>query len=230
MQAAELVGPVGSAYRDCRLRITGLVADLDAQRAAAPVPACPGWSVHDVVAHLSGGIADALEGRLEGAGSDAWTAAQVERRRQMPLSEVVREWAGNAPAVEALMDGAGAIGRQAVADVVNHEHDIRGALGRPAARRSDAVLIGLGFVADRLLWTAAELDLSLGIVCSDGTRFGADPADVTLTGEPFELLRAITGRRSVEQLRAMRWQGDGDAAIPAFWWDPVHPPEVAVDE
>jgi uncharacterized protein (TIGR03083 family) len=222
--------PVGSAYRDCRQRITGLVDGLDVRRAATAVPACPGWSVHDVVAHLSGGIADALAGRLEGAGSDAWTAAQVEQRREMPLAEVVREWTTNAPAVEALMDGAGAIGRQAVADVVNHEHDIRGALGCPGARRSEAVMIGLGFVVDRLLWTAAELDLALGIECADGTRFGADPADITLTGEPFELLRAITGRRSVEQLRAMRWQGDGDAAIPAFWWDPVRPAEVAIDE
>jgi hypothetical protein len=32
-------------------------------------------SVHDVVAHLAGTVTDVLGGRLDGVGSDPWTAA-----------------------------------------------------------------------------------------------------------------------------------------------------------
>src|SRR5437867_3029300 len=105
---------VAAAYSGCRQRINELVKDLDRGGAAIRVPACPDWSVHDVVAHLSGGVADALAGRLSGAASDTWTAAQVEVRRGLPLTEVLDEWNANAPKVEPLMDGAGELGRQAV--------------------------------------------------------------------------------------------------------------------
>jgi hypothetical protein len=71
------MGEVGAAYAGCRARITDLVGGLDEERASTMVPTCPDWSVHDVVAHLSGGVEDAMTGRLEGLGTDRWTAAQV---------------------------------------------------------------------------------------------------------------------------------------------------------
>jgi hypothetical protein len=46
---------------------------------------------------------------------------------------------------------------------------------------------------------------------------------VVLSGDPFELLRAMTGRRSIAQLRAMHWQGDGEAALGAFTFGPFRP-------
>jgi hypothetical protein len=36
------------------------------------VPACPQWTVHDVVAHLAGGCGDVLAGDIEGVTTAAW--------------------------------------------------------------------------------------------------------------------------------------------------------------
>ncbi len=59
------MGDVGPLYAKGRERIAGLVHDLDPERAATSVPPCPGWTVHDVVAHLSGICADIVGGRFE---------------------------------------------------------------------------------------------------------------------------------------------------------------------
>ena len=224
--------PIADAYRGCRERIADLVRDLDDDAASTLVPACPAWTVHDVLAHLAGAIADALEGRLDGIATDPWTAAQVEARKGVPLAEIVEEWNDKAPRIEALMDGAAAIGRQAVTDVVSHEHDIRGALGTPGARNSDAMPIALGFALPQLVESAASAGAALRVCSTDGTEYGASAADadVTLTAEPFELLRASTGRRSVEQLRRMRWTGDWKAALPGFWWLSLHPATTPIEE
>lgn len=149
-------GEVGAAYASCRGRIGELVrAAGDGKAKASVVPACPEWSVHDVVAHVAGVVADALAGRLDGVATDPWTAAQVDARRDRSVDEVLEEWETGAPTFEGLLDAIGDPGRQAVLDVVTHEHDIRGALGAAGARDSDAVRIGLGFVAPRFIEAAA---------------------------------------------------------------------------
>src|SRR3954462_336182 len=102
----------------------------------ASVPTCPRWSVHDVVAHLTGVVSDALDGRLDGVATDPWTAAQVDARRDHSVRDMLAEWNTRAPAFEELLDGMGEPGRQAVGDAVTHEHDIRAALRVPAARES----------------------------------------------------------------------------------------------
>jgi uncharacterized protein (TIGR03083 family) len=224
------LGEIGSAYRGCRRRITDLLESIDAARAASPVPACPGWSVHDVLAHLSGGIADAMAGRMEGAGEDHWTARQVEERREIPVPHVLAEWNVNAPKIEQILDQVGDIGRQAVDDVVNHEHDIRAALGEPGARDTDAVRIGLSFSAPRLIESAAGHGASLRVEIDDGAAYGPEDATVRLRGSAFELLRATTGRRSVEQLRALDWEGDSQSVIPAFSWYSLSPAKQPIQE
>jgi len=221
---------VAKAYRGCRERITGLAQQLDERQARAAVPACPEWTVHDVIAHLSGNLADAVARRLGGAGTDERTAEQVVARRQLSLSEVLQEWNEHALVVEPRMEGAGDMARQGVADAVSHEHDIRGALSVPGARDCDAVRIGLAFAAARLVESAAGRGVSLLVQTGDGWELGPHDAEVVLTGEPFALLRAVTGRRSVEQLRALEWKGDCEIAIPAFWWGPLHPAERPIHE
>ena len=47
---------VPQLYRDGRQRITELVGAIDPDEAATPVPACPAWTVHDVVAQRSTGL------------------------------------------------------------------------------------------------------------------------------------------------------------------------------
>jgi uncharacterized protein (TIGR03083 family) len=224
------MGEVAQAYRGCRERIIDIVAGLDVRQAQVTVPTCPDWTVHDVVAHLSGNLADAVAGRLDGAPTDDLTAQQIAVRRKLSAADVIEEWNEHALVVEPLMDGAGDIARQGVADAVSHEHDIRAALGVPGARDSDAVRIGLAFAAGRLVESAGARGVSLLVRTGDGWEHGAGGAEVILTAEPFELLRAITGRRSVGQLREMEWKGDYESAIPAFWWGPLHPADTTINE
>src|SRR4051812_2600102 len=98
---------IAAAYEGCRERIGSLVSELDAQRAATPVPACPDWSVHDVVAHLVGVVDDVLAGRLDGVATEPWTAAQVDSRRDRSISELVSEWSALAAGFSSLIDTIG---------------------------------------------------------------------------------------------------------------------------
>jgi uncharacterized protein (TIGR03083 family) len=224
------MGEVGEAYAGCRARIAALTGGLDGPGAATPVPTCPGWTVHDVVAHVSGVVDDALAGRLDGVATDPWTAAQVEARRDRSVADILAEWDEQAPAVEVLLDAIGDPGRQAVADVASHEHDVRVALGAPGARDSDAVHIGLGFFAPHLVESAAGRGIVLRVEAGGGLSWGPDDAPTSLRGEPFDLFRAISGRRSPHQLRAMRWEGDGEAALAAFTYGPFRPAAQPIAE
>lgn len=47
-------------YRNARGRIATLAGGLTDDQLRMPVPATPGWSVHEVLAHLTGGAADVL--------------------------------------------------------------------------------------------------------------------------------------------------------------------------
>jgi uncharacterized protein (TIGR03083 family) len=220
------MGEVGDAYRGVRERITELVRDLDDGALATVVPACPEWSVKDVVAHVCGVVDDALAGRLDGVATDPWTAAQVEARRSAPISDVLAEWAEKAPAFEAILDDIGPPGRQAVFDCVTHEHDVRGALRAPGARDSDAVAVALSFLGPALESAGAPVRVRT----ADGKSFGPDDAPATLTAEAFEIIRAATGRRSVDQIRAMDWSGDVDAGLSAFTWGPFTPRGTPLSE
>jgi hypothetical protein len=140
------------------------------------------------------------------------------------------EWTDGAPAFEALLDELGAAGRQAVADLVTHEHDIRGALAQPGARDSDAVGIGSRFVARGFVSATGQLGINSRVEAIGAFELGDDDAQLVLRGTPFELLRAMTGRRSVEQLRELEWQGDAESAIPAFTFGPFRPAAKRIDE
>ena len=217
------MGEVGSAYAGVRQRMTEILTTSDP---AMLVPACPAWSVRDLAAHVTGVVDDALTGRLDGAGSDPWTAAQVDARRDRSLEEIVAEWAANAPQFEGLLDSIGAPGQQAVFDVTTHEHDLRGAVGRSGAHDSDAVRIGLGWLAPQALAAMATAGLPpMRLRSTEGDEWsnGEDPS-ATLSGSRFELLRALSGRRSRAQLEALTWTGATESHLAAFEFGPFRTP------
>jgi uncharacterized protein (TIGR03083 family) len=214
---------LGAVYAGCRERITEMVRPLGSQAAQTAVPACPDWSVQDLVAHVVGSADDVLAGRLDGAPGEAWTAAQVEARRGRPIADLLAEWEAREPTILEMIDAERHRGPlhfrledAAISDAVSHEHDIRGALRQPGARDSDAVAFGVAFYARNRVDMAAMHGVSLRVRVTDGREFGDADAAVTVTGEPFELLRALAGRRSAAQLRKLAWTGDPDLVIPAF--------------
>ncbi len=192
---------VGDHYRTTRERVTELLTALDPADEGQMVPACPEWSVHDLVAHMTGVPDDALNGRLDGVATDPWTAAQVERARDMSVSELVARWSEQGPVFEGFP-----LPPEAVVDITTHEQDLRGALDRPGARDSDELLWAFALVADRAVSGVPGLRIEAG-----GAVYGPADATSVLRGEPFELFRAFLGRRSEAQLRALDWE-DGPPA------------------
>jgi uncharacterized protein (TIGR03083 family) len=188
-------------YQETRERIVGLIRDGAWDTA---VPACPAWTVRDVVAHLTAIAEDVVAGRLTGPPDDDETAAGIARFADHDESALIEAWAEHTAAMDRL-------GLEApVADAVCHEHDIRGALGRPGSRDSPA----LRFSADRLL-TILRTDIPLHVAVEDGDyRCGpADGSELALQTTRFEVLRWRTGRRSRAQLAAMDWSADPAAVL-----------------
>lgn len=196
---------LAALYRDTRERVSGFVVRLDDSELAAPVPACPGWSVTDVMYHLLSVVEDVMAGRLAKPPSDAETAAQVARHRGTPVRALVETWAELAPPFEELI--AGATVWPAVLDVATHEQDIRGALGRPGARDSEVVRKG----AERLV-ASMQPSVPLRVVCEDfEARLGPENAslpELLLRTTRFDTFRWRFGRRSRSQLEAFDWSGD----------------------
>jgi uncharacterized protein (TIGR03083 family) len=200
----------GQAYAGVRARTAALVRAASAEQLDTVAPATPEWRVRDVLAHMVGVPTDVLAGRMDGVASDAWTAAQVDRYRGVPLEQVLAEWDEASATVEPMIPDFGVMAGQAIADVVTHEHDIRHALGSADARDSDAVVIGSAWCAQWVAKRSADEGLGTLRVETDlwsHTYGDGDPALVLRTSG-FELLRAATGRRSVAQIAAFDWSGE----------------------
>jgi hypothetical protein len=202
---------LGTHYRGSRERITSLVIGLIAESRdmkAIPVPACPLWSVHDVLAHLTAVVEDVMAGRIKGPPSSEETSAQVERRRAMPTAEMLEEWTEIAPGFETALQSVRVW--PGFLDVLSHEHDIRGAVDRPDGRNNIDVIAS----ADWLLsfWNPPVPLVvrtgHIGRVFGDSGGDTCAGADLTLETTPFEVFRFRLGRRSPAQLRAMSWTGD----------------------
>src|SRR5690349_1201144 len=92
-----------AAYRGIRERITELTNGLEPEVADQIAPATPGWRLRDVVAHVTGVNADILGGNIDGAGTDPWTAVQVETRLARTLAEILAEWDEIGPSLDDIM-------------------------------------------------------------------------------------------------------------------------------
>jgi uncharacterized protein (TIGR03083 family) len=197
-------------YAVTRRGLLDLAAGLDDDQAALPVSACPGWTVKDVFAHLTGVAVDVPGGRAEGAGTAEWTARQVGERAGDRLPDVCAEWAGAGPKFEEWMAAAEPPRTMFAAfDVWTHEQDVRAAVGlRGLQDRRVGYLAGLALTAfDRRFTEAGALALH---VTGDGVDcvLGEGEAEASLRIAPYELLRTLFGRRSVSQMEAAGWSGD----------------------
>ena len=217
---AETLDP-GGVYDSTRQRFQQTIRSLDHRRLQVFVPAAPQWRVRDVLAHVVGLAADLNAQRFPAAddpGGAAWGAAQVAARRDLPIDQLLAEWAREAPT---FVDGLRLFGYEEgshfVADLHAHHQDVRGALG--LARDDDPLAVAvsldhyLGYL-HRMLCDAAwgVLAVHAGAeVRVLGTEAGAQRAQVA--GDAFDVLRAFSARRSAAQIRRLRWRGDADALV-----------------
>ena len=190
-------------YRETRERLTALVAGLDEAELGTPVPACPGWSVADVIGHLAAIPEDALAGRLTGPPSEEETAAQVARFRGKPMAQTLAGWTELAPRFEEVV--AAFKVWPAVIDVASHEQDVRGAVGQPGARDTEVIREMSGWL---LAGLAPPVRLRVTVEQAH-IQVGPDDAPVLgLTTTWYEAFRWRMGRRSRDQLAALDWSGD----------------------
>jgi uncharacterized protein (TIGR03083 family) len=234
---------VTDAYAEVQDRfVTAVTADgVDDQ---TPVPACPGWSVHDVLAHHVGVVSGLGSGDLLGftrfpdlleqwrdpevaAQRDAMTARQVQLRRGRPVDELVEEWRSAVDVVFPMMRGetpfpvntAAFASAVLINDVVVHEGDVRAALGLPRAPDSVALSMALRGYAFSLGLRIASVGLAPLVLAYAGKELalgGDGTRGARVTADRHDLVRAMAGRRTEEQIRSLSWDGDPTPYLPVL--------------
>jgi hypothetical protein len=206
------------AYLDVRDRVGELVG---ADVGAIAVPACPGWCVRDVLAHLAGLCEDWVEGRLDGYASDKWTAAQIARFGGCTTDDILRRWVAASAGFAQLPEDPvmGPPARWAFGDAVTHEADIRGAL---LADRVPHAVVLTALKGSIARWRQTLRDAATPTLLIQGTDardwwLGQpdDLAAVVVETSAYELFRALAGRRSERQISAWRWTGSPGAFVAA---------------
>lgn len=171
------------------------------------VPACPGWTLHDLLAHVTGALQDFVSNNTEGAPAPEWTATHIERFREAHIEAIKSAW-------RAALDKAGPVfrrmGDQFVPDVVTHEFDMRGALGNADERGADRLAAAVDVM--RSWGSAGYKSAKLPAIEIQTERksliLGEGLPQASVVTTVFEVSRIFTGRRSSGQIRAMNWSAD----------------------
>ena len=199
---------VFAAYEATRDRIISVALDASDGELGARVPSCPEWTAHDLVAHCAG-IPTALTAGAGPTGDiQAWLDGIVTARREVPVATLTEQWRGCGEAVRPIVEGSGGM---LVVDVLTHEHDLRGALGRPGDRDAPELRAGLQLFADLLAGHVATEGLApFAVECPDGTtaRSGDGEPGWTLLVDPWEATRVLGSRRTAAEVLAAPARGD----------------------
>jgi hypothetical protein len=143
--------------------------------------------------------------RRDGIASDAWTDAQVQRRRDVPIAQLLADWDEVGPQFESLLAlGPAEVTGQALYDAATHEHDLRHAIARPGARDSDAMHGGWDWLIDARTRGGAPAIRFTSERCDDVAGVGEPTAAVH--APYFELFRATTGRRTAAEITSYEWE------------------------
>lgn len=195
---------VVDAYARTRTRMIAVV-QAHPEAVDRRVPACPEWTVHDLVAHVVALPAAIGRGDLPGDDLAGWLAGLVEARADQGVDDLCVEWEGLDDAIAGVLAG----GPVLFADLAVHEHDLRGAVGEPD---HDALEVDLVVPAALGLLVGPVREHGLGAIeVVDGDRrwasHDAEPG-WTLTTTAWEAVRALNSRRTVDELRALPHTGD----------------------
>ena len=181
------------AYLEFRTRVVDLIREIPESQASLSVPLCPDWEVSGLISHIVGVPEDILAGRMEGVTTDAWTQAQVDRHEGESLSQLADALLATGTEFDVLLPHIPSpINSQMMMDAVTHEHDLRHDVGRAGAQDSLAVNVALGWLLNMV----------------EGKVPGRAQELVDSGVSRFELMRSLTGRRSVEQMKKLGLDGE----------------------
>ena len=226
-------------YEQIRNDISELVAGLTPEELDKPVPATPDWTIKNVVTHLAADATCITTGDFpreffEAFGEASavalvndWTARQVREREGRSLEDLLQEWKTSGTVVSDMMrdakpwpeDTLTFADRILLTDAAVHQQDIFGALDIERARASAPIKIGLSGYIATMGWRLAATGLPplrFDVGEKSYTAGKGDP-DTTVRGSRFELFRAMSGRRSPEQIAAYEWDGESEPYIPYFY-------------
>jgi uncharacterized protein (TIGR03083 family) len=233
------MGDLADVYEETRGELCKLVAGLPEGELTRPVPATPGWGIRDLISHLAGDascvkVGDFPREFFQAFGDDAavvglneWTAGHIAHRAEWSISEILDEWGESAATLVDMMRGDAPwpsdvppfADRVLITDLGVHQHDIYGALGIDRDREGPPVRIGLaGYVTILDMRLSSDGVPSLHIEAGEKSWVvGGEDAATALRCGRFELFRALSGRRSPDQLRAYDWDGDPEPFIGYFY-------------
>ena len=194
--------------------LLGARADVHRRR----VPACPEWTVADLLGHLTG-IAERVLERHGGA-------VPVSAAATVP--ELLDHWDDVGEDLDRrLAQAGGRSGEVMVMDAYTHELDLRAALGVPPPVEHAAWAPSFEVLVRGFSGSVAGRGLpALRLRTTGGSQWtaGAGRPAATLTAPAHELYRALAGRRSLAQLSALEWDAAPETWLPAFSWGPFSPP------
>lgn len=202
-------------WRLARRRVAALVSGLSGAQLRTPMPSTPDWTARDLLSHMVGVGADVIGGDEPDDHNSSWTQAQVEARADRSVPELLEEWRTVAGPLVAWMQEHGS---RPLNDVVIHEQDLRGGVGVPGGRESG----GLGIVRERMVARFADAVAALPAIALAGEQWSwcssgaTEDAAVLVRASDFDLFRALTSRRTADQLRAWTERGDVTAYLDAF--------------
>ena len=242
---------LAAAFREVREALTEQLDVADDEQWSTPIPIRPEWTVKDTTAMLAGFAGALIEGRWTEDYSDAWSDEDVRRRLHVAFDgliaarrgrsggEILREWETYAPRLERMMDGDEPFpsgthpfaGWTYLWAVVQNAHNIWSALRVVSkVRESEATQMCL---ETAIYW----LDMRLQATNAPALRIRAGDREwvvgdgipeATVTAPPFELFRALSGRRSLGQIRSFSWDGDPEPFLEVF--SPFEAPREAFVE
>jgi uncharacterized protein (TIGR03083 family) len=196
-------------------RVIELVTDLPPERAELRVPACPDWTVRDLLSHMVGLGVDVVAGDEPDDHNEAWTGKHVTERRGRDVAALVAEWQEVAEPLRAWMR-ANTV--RPLGDVIIHEQDLRGALGVSGGQDTE----GLHAIRERFVGRLGPRVADLPPIALVGEHWTwtsagrVDDAATVVRAPDFDLARALVTRRSAAQLRAWTVRGDVAPYLDAF--------------
>lgn len=242
---------LAAAFREVRLALSEQLREADERAWAAPIPIRPEWTVKDTVAMLAGFAKALVEGAWREDYSDSWSDPSIRKRLMNALNgliflrrdgsgpDVLAEWEAYAVRLERMMDGDEPFpegihpfaGWTYLWAVVQNSHNIWAALNvESKVRDSEATQMVL---ESAVYW----LDMRLQATGAPALRIRAGDREwvvgdgipqATVTAPAFELFRALSGRRSLDQIRNFAWDGDPEPYLKVF--SPFEAPKEAFVE